>query len=108
MELLRWKIKYLTVLRLAIYLLQTTGIIVAYTRAVVSGAEPYHTVEHIRTFFSVGEQFGKITSQDDVYGVLENVMKRRTTPKYRADRAKDAQWQGEQPCYCPCAYVKTV
>ena len=77
--LLRWSYsggKYLTVLRLAIYLLQTTGIVVAYTRAVVSGAEPYHAVEHIRTFFSVGEQFGKITSQDDVYGWLENVMKR--------------------------------
>ena len=82
--LLRWSYsggKYLTVLRLAIYLLQTTGIIVAYTRAVVSGAEPYHAVEHIRTFFSAEGQFESIRSQEDVYRWLENVMTRVYGPK---------------------------
>ena len=77
--LLRWTYgrgRYHHTLEFAIYLVQTGGVLGAFSSALVAGKESYHTVEHIRELFSVDGLFNQINSKEDVYNWLERLTER--------------------------------
>ena len=79
--LLRWTAsdgapRYVHTVEFAIYIVQTGGILAAYSSALVSGKKPYHVMEHVRNYFSADGRFQKIESSDDVYDWLETVLEK--------------------------------